>query len=170
MIELSEKDFIQVKNDFTVLSVSIDPEFAKEHNIDISKIKTGKQCLIDFTATIKFDKNEVDVSYSDKNVTNKETFFKELNNTLNWIELNNNKINNSICDKLLPLKNEKWCFVDENKHTNESFIKKIGKLKSILFITGDNCKIYINDNGLFKSHDIEVEILKETIKDINIVG
>lgn len=115
--------------------------------------------------------NKVEITYTPSEIElNESDFINGLNQKLNWISKNKDKINNQVTKKLLPLKNENWLNDNESKITESDFVNRI-KLGSILFFGDLSYELVYNDGNLFWGHQIVANLNeKNELTNIDIQG
>jgi hypothetical protein len=136
-------------------------EWKKKEGIADIKNETGKIISITNHTDIDILGNKVRVQYDPTELEiDEEVFITKLNEKLDWISRNKNKINSSITKKLLPSKNENWIEENETIISEKEFVKRI-KLTFILVFDDTSLELVYDDGDLFWEHQIVVDLNKE---------
>lgn len=169
---LTKSDFKTESEDYEVESVKFSEGFFdKLPQAEKKESSLGMSTLTTNTALVTMFRNKVEIIYDPSDLAFKEDkFIIKINEKLNWIINNENKINSKIAEELLGLKNESWLEENEPELTTKQFIKKI-TLTSIYFFDELSSELIFNDGGLFWEHQIVADLnTKNILTDVNIRG
>lgn len=161
---------IQIKK-VKATNIWIDPEFQKEQieNGNLSHPKAGLEIIV-CQAYILLNKDTVLLTFRPKNEAEIETYLQKINKQIDFIENNNEKIQNSMYEAVLHIKNTYWLDANEKPYTIDSIQTKAKKIKEVNSKDKNNYSIIYDDNNMFSGHDIEVSMQNNIILDISICG
>lgn len=161
---------IQIKK-VKATNIWIDPEFQKEQieNENLLHSKAESEIIVCETY-ILLNKETVLLTFHPKNEAEIETYLQEINKQIDFIENNNEKIQNSMYEAVLHIKNTYWLDAYEKPYTIDSIQTKAKEIKEVNFKDKNNYSIIYDDDNIFSGHNIEVSMQNNIILDISICG
>ena len=151
---LTQEDFKTTTETFTGSSAisepgkELKPEDWEESTTELTTSE-AEISLYGQSIDISFDPNKLEMDL--------DAYLTLVNEKLNWLGANREKVEEAIADELLELKNESWLDEDERPVSKKTFIKRL-VIESIEFYSDSSAELWFDDGDLFWGHAVTIDL------------